>query len=76
MQIDLVNCVQADQSAELLCMLGRCRAVQDKHGGPQAMGRSRAMGDEMPVYQLEEAHGLLVRSELASESLESYKVVH
>ena len=75
MQIDLVNCVH-DQSAELMCMLGRCQVVQDKHGGPQAMGRSRAMGGEMPVHQLEEAHGLLVRSELASESLESYKVIH
>ena len=76
MQIDPANCVQGHQSAELMCMLGRCRVVQDKQGGPQAMGRSRAMGDEMPVYQLEDAHGLLVRSELASESLESYKVVH
>ena len=75
-QIDLVNCVQGHQSAELQCVLGRCRIVQDKQGGPPAMGRARAMGDEMPVYQLEDAHGLLMRSELISESLESGEVVH
>jgi hypothetical protein len=75
-QIDLVNCVQGHQSAELQCMLGRCRIVQEKQGGPQAMGSSRAMGHEMPVYQLEKAHGLLMRSELISESLESREVLH
>ena len=40
------------------------------------MGCSGATGDEMPVHQLEEAHGLLVRTEVASESLESGEVMH
>ena len=40
------------------------------------MGSSRAMGHEMPVYQLEKAHGLLMRSELICESLESREVMH
>ena len=72
MQIDLVNCVQAEQSAELLYMPGRCRVVQDKHGGPQAMGRSRAVGDEMPVRQLEEAHeGSATKSGLRNPPMEN-----
>ena len=33
--------------------------VEDAHRCPQAIGSSRAMGDETPVGQLEPAHGLL-----------------
>ena len=42
------------------------------------MGSSWAMGDEFPVDELEEAHGLLRRPEDASESLqlEQGEVVH
>ena len=39
------------------------------------MGSSGAMGNEMPVYQLEKAHGLLMRSEVICESLESCEVI-
>ena len=70
-QIDLVNCVQGHQSAELQCMLGRCRIVQEKQGGPPSMGSSGAMGDELPVCQLEKAHSLRWRPEDPNESLES-----
>ena len=44
----------------LLPTLGRCRVVEDAHGGPQAMGILRAMWDEFPVLQLECAHCLLL----------------
>ena len=39
------------------------------------MGRSRAMAEKLLVHQLEEVHGLLVRTKLKSESLELREVI-
>ena len=61
---------------ELESAIGRSGVIKEDESCPQTMSCSGAMGDEIPVHQLEEAHGLLVRTEAASESLESGEVVH
>jgi len=61
---------------ELESAIGRSGVIKEDESCPQTVGCSGAMLDKVPVDQLEEAHGLLVRTEAASESLESGEVVH